>query len=101
MRNKVNPFAAAPETVTVCDVELQIAIPTAKRYLEICDKHPNDTQRVSLALIEECVTHDGAPLDADALPLNVFMELGEILLNKINPRATDLSEDERKKLNAT
>jgi len=101
MRNKVNPFAAAPETVTVCDVELQIAIPTAKRYLEICDKHPNDTQRVSLALIEECVTHDGAPLDADALPLNVFMELGEILLNKINPRVTDLSEDERKKLNAT
>lgn len=101
MRNKVNPFAAAPETVTVCDVELQIAIPAAKRYLEICDKHPNDTQRVSLALIEECVTHDGAPLDADALPLNVFMELGEILLNKINPRVTDLSEDERKKLNAT
>ena len=101
MKSKVNPFAAAPETVTVSNVELQIAIPTAKRYLEISDKHPNDAQRVSLALIEECVTHDGAPLDADALPLNVFMELGEILLNKINPRVDNLSEDERKKLNVT
>ena len=101
MKNKVNPFAVAPETVTVSNVELQITIPTAKRYLEISDKYPNDAQRVSLALIEECVTHDGAPLDADALPLDVFMELGEILLNKINPRVDNMSEDERKKLNAT
>ena len=100
MRRKVNPFAAAPETVTVCGVELQIKIPTAKRYLEILDKHPDDSQRVSLALIEEYVTHDGAPLDADVLPLNAFMELGEILLNKINPRVNEASEDKRKKSSA-
>lgn len=96
MTQKSNPFAPAPETITLNGVSLSVTIPTAKRYFEMVREHGDDGNQISLQLIGECVTFDGVPIDTDKLPLNVFTDLADMLYKKINPDTATGDDDSKK-----
>lgn len=94
---KVNPFKKREKTITIEGVNLIITGMTRGEYLQISNNmKDNNSEDFTDSIIEKCVhLEDGSELDVNSLPVDIVVQLGEILSEEIFNKIPK-TDDEKK-----